>query len=45
MYEEDPRWELECKSKQCELHKGKIFVRHWSHPWQKKKKKQEKSKL
>jgi hypothetical protein len=33
----DPRWQLQCRSKQCELLcKSKILLRYWSHTWQKK---------
>jgi hypothetical protein len=39
---EDPRWRLEGGSRERELHKSKILLRHWSHTWKKKttKKKQ-----
>jgi hypothetical protein len=33
---QDPRWRLEGRSRQCELHKSKILLRCWSHTWQKK---------
>jgi hypothetical protein len=33
---EDPRWQLEGRSRQCELCKSKILLRCWSHTWQKK---------
>jgi hypothetical protein len=42
--EEDPRWRLECKSRQHEFYKSKILLRHWSHTWHKKTS-QEESKL
>jgi hypothetical protein len=32
----NPRWQLEGGSRQCELHKSKILLRHWSYTWQKK---------
>jgi hypothetical protein len=32
----DPRWWQEGRSRQCELHKSKILLRHWSHTQQKK---------
>jgi hypothetical protein len=32
----DPRWWLEGRSRQHELCKSKILLRHWSHTWQKK---------
>jgi hypothetical protein len=31
----DPRWQLEGRSRQCEVYKSKILLRHWSHTWQK----------
>jgi hypothetical protein len=37
----DPRWQLECRSRQCELCKSKILLRSWSHTWQKKKHQEE----
>jgi hypothetical protein len=33
---EDPRWRLECRSREHEIRKSKILLRHWSHNWQKK---------
>jgi hypothetical protein len=33
---EDPRWWLEGGSRQHDLCKSEIFLRHWSHTWQKK---------
>jgi hypothetical protein len=33
----DPRWRLEGGSRQHELCKSKIFLKCWSHTWQKKK--------
>jgi hypothetical protein len=33
---EDPRWQLECRSRQHELHKSKILLRPWSPTWKKK---------
>jgi hypothetical protein len=38
----DPRWQQEGGSRQHELHESKVFLRCWSHTWQKKttKKKQ-----
>jgi hypothetical protein len=32
----DPRWRLEGGRRQCELCKSKMFLRRWSHTWQKK---------
>jgi hypothetical protein len=34
-HKEDPRWRLECRSRQHELHESKILLRHQSHIWQK----------
>jgi hypothetical protein len=31
----DPRWQLGCRSRQLELCKSKILLRHWSCTWQK----------
>jgi hypothetical protein len=32
----DPRWQLECRSRQHELCKSKILLKCWSYTWQKK---------
>jgi hypothetical protein len=37
IYGEDPRWQLESKSRQCELCNSKILLRRWCHTWQEKK--------
>jgi hypothetical protein len=31
----DPTWQLECRSRQCELRISKILLRCWTHAWQK----------
>jgi hypothetical protein len=33
--EGDPRWQLGCGSRQCEVHDSKTLLRCWSHTWRK----------